>query len=508
MEPKQVYDLTELFEAVQLSASLGDGKTFPDCVPKMPLADIEKQFKAQRNQGGFDLRLFVETHFDLPSVTSIEYHSDTAKPLEEHLAMLWPHLTRQPQQTEGSLINLPFPYIVPGGRFREIYYWDSYFTMLGLLEHGHVEMVENMIDNFAFLITTYGHIPNGNRTYYLSRSQPPFFALMVELLASAKKDETILQKYCHPLQLEYAYWQKGSQDASTASHRTVKLEDGSVLNRYFDESPTPRQESYAEDIHISQSSQKPAEELFTHIRAGAESGWDFSSRWFADKMHISTIETTSIIPIDLNCLLYKLEQVLAKAYQLSSDVEESECLAAAASKRLDAIIKYCWNDELQYFTDYHWVSQHKIAQVTAAGLVPLFVSEGRSDFINDRMHSIRKAVQEELLKPGGLVTTAINSGQQWDAPNGWAPLQWMAVKGLSDYGATQLATEIAARWTAQNERVFKATGKMMEKYNVEDLNQLAGGGEYESQDGFGWTNGVYLALKRFLGGSLPAVNSK
>ncbi len=498
MEPKQVYDLKELFEAVQLSAVLNDGKTFPDCIGTSPLENIEEKFLTERLQPDFNLKSFVENNFIIPAVAEMDFESDTSKPVAEHLKKLWQHLTRMPKQAEGSLIDLPFPYIVPGGRFREIYYWDSYFTMLGLLEHGHTDMVENMVNNFAHLIKIYGHIPNGSRTYYLSRSQPPFFALMVSLLATAKISEAVYLQYLPELETEYAYWQNGMASEEAAHLRTVKLEYGVLLNRYYDESPTPRAESYAEDVHIRKKSKQPANEVFTNIRAGAESGWDFSTRWFADHYNIATIETINIIPVDLNGLLYKLEMVLAKAYHLNGDVNKADILKGAANKRFAAIIKYCWNNELQFFTDYNWVNKKQVHQVTAAGFAPLFVTGGENDFIKNHIATIAKTVNKHLLKDGGILTTTIKSGEQWDAPNGWAPLQWMAVKGLADYGQIALAKNIAQRWLALNERVFKTTGKMMEKYNVEDITQLAGGGEYESQDGFGWTNGVYLALKKFL----------
>ena len=112
---------------------------------------------------------------------------------------------------------------------------------------------------------------------------------------------------------------------------------------------------------------------------------------------------------------------------------------------------------------------------------------------------VAEMIQAEFLKPGGVVASLKNTGQQWDAPNGWAPLQWITIMGLENYGHHSLADTIAQRWLALNDKVYAATGKMMEKYNVEDINQLAGGGEYPGQDGFGWTNGVYLALKRFVG---------
>ncbi len=151
----------------------------------------------------------------------------------------------------AHLLPLPYPYMVPGGRFREMYYWDSYFTMLGLMESGDTTAVENMIDNFAFLINNYGHIPNGNRSYYLSRSQPPFFALMIDLLAKAKGMIKFMQSIERSLQKEYDYWMKGSdtQAARTGfSREYLNCRMEPYLNRYWDDDPTPRPESYLEDV--------------------------------------------------------------------------------------------------------------------------------------------------------------------------------------------------------------------------------------------------------------------
>ena len=158
------------------------------------------------------------------------------------------------------------------------------FTMLGLKESGKVDMIENMVDNFAFLINTYGHIPNGNRTYYLSRSQPPFFSLMVALLASIKGDEVYL-KYADAMEKEYKFWMDGADKLKPgdAYRRVVKMKDGTVLNRYWDDAATPRPEGFKEDVAVAERSGRDKEEMYRNLRAGAESGIDFSTRWFADK---------------------------------------------------------------------------------------------------------------------------------------------------------------------------------------------------------------------------------
>ncbi|MCW3090225.1 MAG: trehalase [Ferruginibacter sp.] len=496
MAGKEIYDLS-LFEAVQLNSVLEDGKTFVDCIPKLSLPEIEDKYEQQKQQQRFDLKAFVDENFEMPPVFGEAYESNKQISVEENIRQLWNVLTREPNTEQSSLINLPFIYVVPGGRFREIYYWDSYFTMLGLQQHNRVDLIESMINNFAFLLRTYGHIPNGNRRYYLSRSQPPFFALMVTLLADIKKDEGVFIYYKKELELEYNFWQKGVENThpGKGNDRVAKMPGGELLNRYYDNNPNPRQESYAEDVHVSKTSNQPKEIVFTNLRAGAESGWDFSSRWFADEQNINTIQTIDIIPVDLNCLLYTLETTITKANRLAGDTEVAKEFEIKSTQRMEAIQKYCWNTQLNFFCDYNLVKQQQQQNITAAGLFPLFVKMAT----NEQAEAVEQNTRKYLLKDGGLVTTNNHTGQQWDAPNGWAPLQWIAFVGLNNYGHHALAKEIAQRWLALNEKVFEATGKLMEKYNVEDLDKPAGGGEYPGQDGFGWTNGVYVALKNKLG---------
>lgn len=495
-QPKEIFELGELFEEVQLQAILEDGKTFVDCIPLFELKEIQEKYLLAKTTAGFNLKEFVLANFSLPPAIGADYQSNPNLSVAENIQLLWPMLTREANTELSSLINLPNRYIVPGGRFREIYYWDSYFTMLGLKEDGRIDLIENMVANFAYLINEVGHIPNGNRQYYISRSQPPFFALMVQLLAETKKDTSIYIQYQHELEKEYEFWMDGSQtiQPNESIKRIAAMPDGSILNRYFDSRPMPREESYAEDVHISKGSSQNKELVFSNLRAGAESGWDFSTRWFADNATIQTIETIEIIPVDLNCLLFVLEQTISKAATKAGDATKASQFIELAANRKNAILEYCWNQEEHYFCDYQFTKKKTSIKKTAAGLYPLFVGIANQHQAN----SVANFVEENLLKEGGLVTTTIHSGQQWDAPNGWAPLQWIAFAGLRKYEHHQLAKSIGERWTMLNEKVFASTGKLMEKYNVEDLSKLAGGGEYAGQDGFGWTNGVYLALKKAL----------
>jgi alpha,alpha-trehalase len=491
----EIFSLGELFERVQAQNIFPDGKTFVDCTPIDELSHIRDRYEAEKNNIDFDLPGFVNNHFSLLKEISTNYVSVEDRPIGEHIEMLWDVLTRTPAKTNDSLISLPHPYIVPGGRFREIYYWDSYFTMLGLQASARIDMIQNMVDNFSYLIDRIGYIPNGNRTYYIGRSQPPFYACMVKLL-SEERGKNLLIKYLPQLEKEYNFWMNGIDELNTDNlsvNRVALLPDGSILNHYWDENNTPRPESYKEDVELAYDA-KDKKSMYRHLRAAAESGWDFSSRWFRNGKDFSTIHTTEIIPVDLNCLLLNLEQTIAEAYKLSGDNKGYEKFITLSDKRKLAIDKHCWNNESGFYFDYDYVTSSQKNSLTLAGTFPLFfiiASDAQAE-------AVAKNLQQHFLQPGGLTTTIKTTKQQWDAPNGWAPLHWIAIMGLRSYKHVQLAKDIAKRWMGINEKIYRNTGKIMEKYNVVATNLEAGGGEYDAQDGFGWTNGVYLALEKWM----------
>src|SRR5213076_3286394 len=227
------HDLGPLFQDVQLSGIFADSKTFVDAGPLLAPAEMADRYASARGLAGFSLQRFVEQNFELPRPVGEGFHADPARTMEDHIRALWPVLTRRPDTADArsSLIPLPQPYVVPGGRFREVYYWDSYFTMLGLVASGRTDLVRSMLDNFAYLIRAVGHIPNGNRTYYLSRSQPPFFGAMIGLYATAT-DTTQALAYLDALELEHAFWMDGAERLAPgeAYARVVRLPDGSLLN--------------------------------------------------------------------------------------------------------------------------------------------------------------------------------------------------------------------------------------------------------------------------------------
>ncbi|MCP1117309.1 alpha,alpha-trehalase TreF [Robbsia andropogonis] len=513
----------EMFVAIQQSRVFPDSKTFVDCQPLRDPQSIVARYRENHALPGFDLRAFVADHFITEPVHNSHYVSDPAQPIGAHIDALWDVLTRTPDShpANGSLLPVPFDYVVPGGRFGEMYYWDSYFTMLGMAESGRHGLLRNMADNFAFLIDAYGHIPNGNRSYYLSRSQPPVFALMVDLF-----EEHGLKRAVHflpQLLREHAFWMEGAEDTlpGNAYRHVVRMEDGALLNRYWDERDTPRDEGFLEDIEAGRlagvikdisahgtvrteasgavvTPETFKSELFRDLRAGAASGWDFSSRWLADPDDLSTIRTTAILPVDLNSFLYKLETQISRLSGASGDEAGQERFRGLAEARRVAVDRYLWSDLTSAYVDYDWKLGKPREELTAAAATPLYVGLATQQ----QAHQVAQAMSVKLLAPGGLMTTERDSPQQWDRANGWAPLQWLAIKGLRRYNQRELAQDIAHRWLDTVGALYRRESKLVEKYalhadNVSDPHDVVGGGgggEYPLQDGFGWTNGVTRKL--------------
>jgi alpha,alpha-trehalase len=491
------HDIGPLFSDVQLSGIFPDSKEFVDARPKSEARVIEERYDSARRTPGFVLRAFVEQNFVLPQPAGDGYHTVASQSMVQHINALWPVLTRSADSADArsSLIPLPNSYIVPGGRFREVYYWDSYFTMLGLVQSGRTDLVKNMLDNFAHLITTIGHIPNGNRTYYVSRSQPPYFAAMVGLYARATDTAQAL-RYLDAMEREYAFWMDGADTLAPghAFRRVVRLSDSVVLNRYWDDSDEPRPESYRPDVEIGQTLPESLRAgFYRNARATAESGWDFSSRWMRNPKDLRTLETIDLIPVDLNSLLYNAERTIA-AFAKAQHRAGEDSLAARFTRLADVrrqAILAMYDPKEGFFFDRRWRTGELVTDRPSLGAAaPLYF--WIANFEQGQSVAIR--LERDFLKPGGFVTTNFASGQQWDGPNGWPPLEWLTIVGVGRYGRGDLSDKAASRWLALINRTYRATGRMMEKYDVVTTTRKAGGGEYPTQDGFGWTNGVALAL--------------
>lgn len=483
-----------LFTTVQLAGLFADSKVFADAIPRSHDTNaLLTAFASQRSMPDFDLQRFVCDAFVLPEEVVAEPSSlDGPSDVEEHIRALWVRLLRRSDQasSESSLLPLPHPYVVPGGRFREVYYWDSAFTMQALLLHDLRPVAQDMLDNFATLVRSVGHIPNGNRSYMLSRSQPPLLFRMVELLSGDDPG-----RYLDVLVAEHRFWMAGGEGLADgkACRRVVRLADGAVLNRYWDDHCTPRDESYSEDVGTAaEIPERTPSDVWRDLRAGAESGWDFSSRWCADPERLCTIETTSIVPVDLNSLMWALEKAIARGSAHIGDDAAFQEFETRAAARASAIRRYLWSALQECFVDYHWRDGIQ-RELTAATVVPLYTGLANPP----EVVSVAGVIRSQLLGKNGLRTSLRRTAQQWDLPNGWAPLQIMAAEGLLRYGQMSLAVDLAQRWVGSIERVFHRSGKLVEKYDTE-TDRIGGGGEYPTQDGFGWTNASYVIFKRLI----------
>src|SRR5436309_7029854 len=280
---------------------------------------------------------------------------------------------------------------------------------------------------------------------------------MVGLYARAT-DTTQALRYLDALEAEYAFWMDGAERLGPAQayRRVVRLPDGSLLNRYWDDRADPRPESYRADYKVAQTlpaAQRDA--FFRNVRATAESGWDFSSRWMRDPKDLHTLETTELIPVDLNSLLYHAEVTIAALRRVRGqpgDREVAERFARAAADRRRALLTAAYDSATGFFYDVRWRSGARVTdRPTLAAASPLYFGLATPE----QGRAVAARLERDFLKPGGFVTTLIASGQQWDAPNGWPPLEWLTIEGVRLYGRADLANDARARWLGLNRRTYR-----------------------------------------------------
>lgn len=416
---------------------------------------------------------------------------------EQHLQKLWAVLTRpaEASQTTG-LLPLPKPFIVSIGQAREVFYWESYFTMLGLQAAGRRDLVENMVENFAHLIDKYGHVPTANRPEFVGRSQPPMFSLMVKMLAempgSALPSDNPKVKYLPQLEREYAFWMDGSEklhEDFVAEKRVVRVQQGFLMNRYFDLETSPRPEAKAADEATAAANpSRPAAEIFQNLRAASQSGWTMSSRWGIENNSLGGVNAFDILPVDLNCLMWHLELLISEGAALSGQAAKAQFFGLRAYDRRRNIREMFFEKSAGWFQDFNWRDKNLTGQMSLAGMFPLWFEMAEKPQVT----AVASNLEKHFLRAGGLVSTLRRTGQDWDLPYGHAPLHWVSIEGLRKNGQLALAETVRRRWLATCLGVFKHSGQFLEKYNVEGMD--SGGGFYAGQDGFGWTNGVFFRL--------------
>lgn len=406
-----------------------------------------------------------------------------------------------------GLLYLPHHYIVPGGRFNEMYGWDSFFIAIGLLQSGNVSLAKAMADNFIYQIEHYGIILNANRTYYLGRSQPPLFTTLILALYEIIQDKTWLHEAAKANDIYYSYWMK-----------PPRLVESIGLCRYYveDDTPIPESESgyyeavkdffrqhkvskiYKVNDYYNAENDNLTPNFFRADRSLRMSGLDITNRFGP-----FGIKITDHIPIGLNSLLYKMEKDSAVMHGYLGNKEEVKLWETRAAQRRANIDEYLWEPAIGLFSDFHTKMETVRSYYDATAFYPLWAghcSPQQAKRLVDNMPSIEAK--------GGILASVYTTGMQWDAPFGWAPHQYFVVHGLMNYGYKDKALELARKFFSLLSHDFKATQALFEKY---DLRKLTSDivpdityGYKENVKGFGWTNAVYLDFLNLLNQSSNA----
>ncbi|XP_032524853.2 trehalase isoform X1 [Danaus plexippus] len=530
-----IYCHGPLLDTVQMAGLYKDSKTFVDMKLKLSANITMEHFhemmaRTSDRPTKADIQEFVDNNFD-PAGSEFEEWRPTdwkdnpaflsrIKDPRFHqwasdLNALWLQLGRKMKDDVKnnehlySIIYVHNPVIVPGGRFREFYYWDSYWIIKGLLLSEMRSTAMGMISNFLEIVDRFGFIPNGGRIYYLMRSQPPLLIPMVKLLMDDFEDLGFLRSHIHTLDREFEFWM---------NNHTVSVDyDGKKyqMARYNDMSQGPRPESYKEDIDCAKhlDSRELKEELYAELKAGAESGWDFSSRWFilngTNKGNLTNLKTRSIVPVDLNAILCWNAGLLSEFHARLGDTSRADYYREVRARLLEAIEKVLWHEEVGAWLDFSLESGRARDYFYPSNVAPLWTGaydRGREEYYVNRVINYLDKVKVDIFE-GGIPATFEHSGEQWDYPNAWPPLQHMVVEGLAGTrhaAANRLAGEIAAKWVRSNYEVWRHKTAMLEKYDATVFGGFGGGGEYVVQTGFGWTNGVVMVLLNEYGDWLSA----
>lgn len=520
----QIYCYGDLLETVQLANIYPDSKTFVDLKQKNEPSETLRKFEMMMNETGRKpdrekIKNFVQDAFDetseldpytpsdwtpnpsvLLQITDPEY-----KQWAKNLNDIWKNLTRKmgddvrDHPDRHSLIYVPNAVVIPGGRFKEFYYWDTYWIVQGLLLCDMTETTRGIIENFLSMVKKYGHIPNGGRVYYINRSQPPLLIPMVNSYITKTKDIAFLKANIDLLEKEFKFWLNQRNITITKNGKQY------TLVRYYARSKGPRPESYSEDYYHAQShsSEEEKTEFYIDIKSAAESGWDFSSRWYilngANGGNLTNIHTRDIIPVDLNAFIYRNAALLSNFFSMIGNSRKRKEYRRTAEEIKAAVTAVLWNEKWGTWLDYDILNHKSREFFYPSNLAPLWtycyntaqVSYYAQKTINYTTHeSIRSYL-------GGIPTSLEHSTEQWDFPNAWPPLQIIAIQGLAytnDPDAKCLAYELANNWVKANYKGYTKAKEMFEKYDAEHPGRYGGGGEYVVQSGFGWTNGVIFEL--------------
>lgn len=384
-------------------------------------------------------------------------------PARIHIGKQWNTLTRHNPKDTGTLVGVPNPYIIPAFDadnefdFQELYYWDSYFIIQGLLVPEYKDLVIGIVENFAYLFQRFGVMPNASRTYLMGRSQPPFFTSMVwDTHKAFGCSDAWLKRMMAVAEEEYnTVWM------GVKKPHARKVHNG--MSRYY-------------DINV------------LHDLAEAESGWDMTPRFRRRALEY--------LPVDLNALLYKYEVDIARFYRHIGDVRTAGTWEAQARHRKEVFEQLFWHPQKRWYYDYNYREEKQSTVTSLAGIYPMWA--GMVD--ENRAQQLRQTLNKFTQRGGLSATDTYTLNQrmplgamplQWAYPNGWAPLQFLAAEGLRRYGFWQDAHTVAMTWLRGNLNWFNQTGEFIEKYNVVEPRHEPVDGVYPTQVGFGWSNAIF-----------------
>jgi alpha,alpha-trehalase len=477
---------------------------------------MQKFVKSNTQNSGSDLIQIEPTDFN-PNPKIFTKIPQELIPFVTDLHSRWKNLLRAQKPdlmySSSSLLPVPNPFIVPGGRFREWYNWDSFWILSGLQVSEMNETALHIIQNFLWCINEYGFVPNGGRIYYLNRSQPPLTAVMIWNYyqkfyqnadeGSQKVGLEFLRTSLPTLLKEYSYWM-------SSKHMVLYMDRNGnhhKVNRYNVDNTQPRPESYMKDYDLAQKSFQTENErknFYAQVAAGAESGIDYSTRWFDDYKKLTTIKTNQILPIDLNSLMYRMEYTISLIARELRQNDVYTQFNKASNDRKSAIYNIFWNSKYSTWFDVDMTTRTQRIATPAgdqlkmvASIYPVWAGASHLSKLEDNA-LVTKFVRENL-RIGGISTTNIQSDQQWDDANVWAPLQYFISQALENSYHAQPTPEnqpelfkVVNTWISTTYCGWKSEKDMFEKYDANRLGKSGGGGEYLPQGGFGWTNGLVL----------------
>lgn len=541
LTPRELYP--EIFVDVQMKKVFIDSKWFVDMVPKGDLtpSQINAAYKTQKTEQDFDLRAFVEAHFEIEVRAGTQYKPDPKMPIMDHINRMWDVLTLMPLETlheYSSLLRSKHPHVVPSPRFSERYYWDTYFTIRGLLAHakrlmrqGQVKRANALIDlaagmaqNLADDLDTRGVPYNGGRTYYQDRSQLPVFALTV--MALAEIDPSAPMRYIKQLKKERSFWMDGADKLKPGQQyrRVVMLDDGTLLNRHFSDSAEPREEAFLEDVQTGDEAEslgRPREEMYRNLRAVAEYGQDFNTARLSTDDSLATLNGLDLCSVTLNSVLTMLDDLIAETLGKMGDKKSAAVYESSANARDKAVNKYCWNRRTKTYGDFNWKEGRVSDVIHSEAMVALMAGlAGRW-----RARKTIKTMQKELVTKAGILTTSFgNDEEQWNHmiwPNQQIFTKEAAAKYENVIGvkgpARKIQDDVMSGFKGTVEGTYLVTGEIEEKWERDGSISTAGeySGQPESAEnasvgtptgasatanstgprretGFGWSNAAYV----------------